>query len=125
MFSTTDYNVCSFSFKKSEKIVDKQEIDTYIYSEMETPKNKITILEKQYNYRFGGEFFDKLEKQENYFSRYTEKTSPEMFVTNIELMAIDKTDEKICFRLIDNPAVGKESDRNLATLTCVKQLTFS
>lgn len=122
MFDETNYNVCSFAFSRAP--VDKKRIiPTFIYSnDNNSIENRIFVLESKYNYRLGGEFFDSLNQVNNIFSRLTliKRENP----THINIICIDKVNDPFHFYYDETPYYGKESDRNLATISCPIQLSI-
>ena len=62
VFKDTTYNIISFYYKKKTEQVDSMDIKLRIF-----PQNikKIFKLERKYNWQIGGEFLDKIKKQEN------------------------------------------------------------
>ena len=115
MFDSTDYNVCSFFFKKKEKVSESMYINTYTYENKKIIENFNLSLNKKYNYRIGGEYFYKLSKIKPLFSRVTEikRENP----THINVVCIDKTNEPLHFYYSETPYYGKLTDRNIATLS--------
>ena len=121
MFDNTDYNVCSFFFKKKTTISQSMEIDTYTYENKELIENFKIILNKKYNYRIGGEYFYNLSKVKSLFSRITEDKREHP--THINIVCIDKTNEPLHFYYSEQPYYGKSTDRNIATLSFNGELT--
>lgn len=115
MFDNTDYNVCSFFFRKKTAISQSMEIDTYTYENKELIENFKIILNKKYNYRIGGEYFYNLSKVKSLFSRVTEDKREHP--THINVVCIDKTNEPLHFYYSERPYYGKSTDRNVATLS--------
>lgn len=115
MFDETTYNVCSFAFKRKEKESDKQNLSTFIYKNKKIKEQKLFSIEKKYDYRIGGEFFDKLKNVKNVFSRITIESSENP--THINIVCIDKSNSPLHFYYSNEPYYGKQCDRNLATLS--------
>lgn len=115
VFEKTAYNVCSFAFRKYLNN-GNQRIPFIIYNNKDETKENEMILKKEYNYRFGGEFFDELAKVKNVFSRITESNNKKP--TKINIVCIDKKNEPLHFYYSESPYYGKDSDRNIATLSC-------
>lgn len=115
MFDNTDYNVCSFFFVRKNTNKKIAEINTYIYDDDKEIENFQLVLEEKYSYRVGGEYFDMLSKTKALFSRITEtkKDNP----THINIVCIDKVNEPLHFYYSQEPYYGKQSDRNVATLS--------
>lgn len=115
VFEKTAYNVCSFAFRKhlGNNI---QRIPFVIYNSEDKTEETEMILKKEYNYRFGGDFFSKLAGVKNVFSRITENNSKNP--TKINIVCIDKKNEPLHFYYSEKPYYGKDSDRNIATLSC-------
>ncbi len=90
MFDNTDYNVCSFAFKKHQGFLKEQTIPTFIYSNKVLIKERTFDIKKENNYRFGGTFFSDIKKVKNIFSRVTEEKPSN--ATHISVRCIDKTD---------------------------------
>ncbi len=118
VFETTTYSVCSFVFKKQSNT--KQKIHTTIYPNEE---NVVIELDKKYNYRLAGEFYNNLESVNLKFGRLTEKLNSKENITHIKLYAIDTRKDLIHVEYDEIPFYGKESDRTYATLTCKIPLT--
>ena len=118
MFDTTTYSVCSFFFHKEKN--DKQNV---VFSSNEI---NITVpLEKEFNYSFGGDLINKINLQENYFSRIIENRIKQgHFATNIFLTTLDTRSSKINVKLLPDGEFfsGKISDRIYASLTCSIEL---
>lgn len=114
MFDNTSYNVCSFAFERSKE-TSYQEIPLVIYGD-EIKTQKI-ILEEQYDYRLGGEIFEALSQKKILFSRITQNN--EKTPIKINVMCIDKKNEPLHFYYSDTPYYGKDSDRNIATLSYI------
>lgn len=122
MFDNTNYNVCSFAFiKKEQKNHLTQNILTFIYSDNKIKDNIILTFNKEYNYRLGGEFFNKIKKVKNIFSRIT--VAKPQNPTHITVVCIDKTEEPLHFEFTEKPYYGKDSDRNIATLSTTTELS--
>ena len=119
MFSNTDYNVCSFYFE-SAAAGSENIIPVYIYQNGTVITQGDIGLAQEYSYRLGGEFFFKLKKQKALFSRITEKNRDNP--THINIICIDKVGEPLHFYYSDEVYYGKESDRNLATLSSTLEL---
>lgn len=112
MFDNTSYNVCSFAFERNKEN-SYQEIPLVIYgNEIKTQK---IILEEKYNYRLGGEIFEKLSQVKTVFSRITQNNKK--IPTKINIVCIDKQNTPLHFYYSDTPYYGKDSDRNVATLS--------
>ncbi len=63
VFADTTYNVISFDFRKKSDKSDKHEILATIFP----TKEKIRfILERKFNWQFGGDFINKIKNTENY-----------------------------------------------------------
>ncbi|TSC93748.1 MAG: Uncharacterized protein CEN91_126 [Candidatus Berkelbacteria bacterium Licking1014_85] len=62
VFNDTTYNVISFYFEKRRNVFDKNIIEATIYPENKKIK---LILEKKYNWQFGGEFVKQIKKTKN------------------------------------------------------------
>ena len=115
MFDNTDYNVCSFFFKRKTSDSTSVSIDTHIYEEKKEIENFVFTLNKEYSYRIGGEFFNDISAVKPIFSRVTEtkRDNP----THINIVCIDKTNEPLHFYYDETPYYGKQTDRNIATLS--------
>jgi len=115
MFDNTDYNVCSFFFKRKMNDSTSVNIDTHIYEEKKEIENFVFTLNKEYSYRIGGEFFNDISAVKPIFSRITEtkRDNP----THINIVCIDKTNELLHFYYDETPYYGKQTDRNIATLS--------
>ncbi len=62
VFEDTSYNVISFYFKKKKKDVDFNKIEATIFPQ----EKKISfIIEKRYNWQFGGEFISRIKESRN------------------------------------------------------------
>ncbi len=72
VFEDTTYNVISFYFKKREDDSSENKIFATIFPD---GKKVELILEKQYNWQFGGEFVNRVKKTKNYLGifRLTEE----------------------------------------------------
>lgn len=121
MFENTDYNVCSFVFGRINHQNSNKNIPTFIYKNKNLLKETTFSLLKEYDYRLGGEFFWKIKQNKNVFSRIT-LDKPDN-ATNISVVCIDKTNEPLHFYYSEEPFYGKESDRNVATLSYKGELT--
>lgn len=121
MFDNTDYNVCSFVFKRKDNDCDKEHINTFIYKDQKENNNFSLELNKKYNYRIGGDFFYSIKKNKNLFNRIT--ISKPNNPTHINIVCIDKTQEPLHFYYQEEPYYGKDSDRNIATLSFNGELT--
>lgn len=119
VFDTTTYSVCSFSFVKEDNT--EQTLDSKIVS-LDEEKNVRYIISEKYGYRLGGEFFYELEKTESIFSRLTEKTTPDYFITDMKLIAIDTRKVPIHIELDSNFFVGKPTDRTKLTFTSKEKI---
>ena len=115
MFDNTDYNVCSFFFKKKEQKSSNITIKTYLYENKQLIEDFDIFLEEKYGYRIGGEYFYNLSKTKILFSRVTEQKKNNF--THINIVCIDKTNEPLHFYYSDTPYYGKATDRNIATLS--------
>ena len=69
----------------------------------------------------GGDFFYKLKEQKPLFGRITEKKRDNP--THINIICIDKVNDPLHFYYSDEYYYGKESDRNLATLSSEIELS--
>lgn len=67
VFDDTTYNVVSFYFKKREKSLDINKISATIFPNKE---NVNLILEKRFNWQFGGDFINRVNKTKNYLGIY-------------------------------------------------------
>ena len=121
MFDNTDYNVCSFFFEQKKCDEDNLEIDVHTYENKKEVECFTLNLKEKYNYRVGGEFFDTLKNTKAIFSRITEEKRQNS--THINIVCIDKTDEPLHFYYAENPYYGKQTDRNIATLSFEGSLT--
>jgi hypothetical protein len=119
MFEKTNYNVCSFVFKRRENN-NSNLIKTFLYGDNEI-KETMLSLEELYDYRIGGDFFYELNQTEPIFSRVIENNKSQ--ATNINVMCIDKRNEKINFYYSTNTIIGKQTDRNLATIAYKEKLS--
>ena len=121
MFDNTDYNVCSFFFKRKVNDNTSVSIDTHIYENKKEIENFIFTLHKEYSYRIGGEFFNDISIVKPIFSRITEtkRDNP----THINIVCIDKTNEPLHFYYDETLYYGKQTDRNIATLSFNGELT--
>jgi len=63
VFEDTTYNVVSFYFKRKKDNFSENKISAIIFPEM---KKVELVLEKQYNWQFGGEFINRVKKTRNY-----------------------------------------------------------
>jgi len=62
VFADTTYNVVSFYFRKKKNFQDKNEINAIIFPE----NKKISfIIERQYNWQFGGDFINRIKATKN------------------------------------------------------------
>ena len=115
MFDNTDYNVCSFFFKRKVNDNNSVSIDINFYENKKEIENFIFTLHKEYSYRIGGEFFNDISIVKPIFSRITEtkRDNP----THINVVCIDKTNEPLHFYYDETPYYGKQTDRNIATLS--------
>lgn len=112
VFDSTSYNVCSFYFEQGET------------SKVTFHSNNSSIqliLYKEFDYRLGGEFYNKFKNIKPTFSRLTSKQD-DYFPTNIFLTALDTRTEKINLS-IKPQYVGKSTDRIRATLTSKYKLS--
>ena len=121
MFDNTDYNVCSFFFKRKTNDNTSINIDAHIYEEKKEVENFTFNLNKEYSYRIGGEFFNDLSAVKSVFSRITETKRDNS--THINIVCIDKTNEPLHFYYDETPYYGKQTDRNIATLSFNGELT--
>ena len=112
-FENTNYNVCSFAFRKQHN--DGELVKTFIYKDKQIVNETVICLLQQYDYRLGGEFFYRLKQVKTPFSRLTLEKPDNP--TNINIVCIDKTNEPLHFYYSEEPYYGKQSDRNLATLS--------
>lgn len=112
MFDNTDYNVCSFFFERGT--LKNISIPTYIY-ENSAITNTVINLKQEFDYRLGGDFFNLLKSNKPLFSRIT--INKPQNATNISVVCIDKTNEPLHFYYTEEPYFGKDSDRNIATLS--------
>ena len=121
MFDNTDYNVCSFFFEKKKEVCPSININTYTYEKKEILENFNITLDERYNYRIGGDYFYNLSNTKSLFARLTEdkRDNP----THISVVCIDKTNEPLHFYYSEEPYYGKQTDRNIATLSFNGKLT--
>lgn len=106
VFADTTYNVISFYYKKRNRHCDKIVINATIYPEN---KNIQLIIERQYNWQFGGDFINRIKGIKNYLGVYrlTEEYvqsgeyQVEMAFQNIKDRRIFKVSNKIK-NLLDN-----------------------
>ena len=118
VFDSTTYNVCSFAFIKENNI--KQDVPVFVYKNNQLEKNAVFSIQEDSNYRIGGYFFKELKEVKNIFSRITvnNRENP----TNIFITCVDKIGEPLHFSF-EEPYYGKQSDRNIATLSTSISLT--
>ena len=118
VFESTTYSVCSFAFKRN--VNTHQTIPVNI-----KPENSEVIIEldKKYNYRLAGEFYDTLDKVQIKFGRLAQIKNSNEFITHIKLYAIDTRSDLIRVEYDEKPYYGKETDRTYATLTSKMPLT--
>ena len=120
MFDYTKYNTCSFNFFKDENGTNT--VDTLIFQKRDIVLHLEINLRKKYNYRLFGEFYAGIQKRNISIDRFTNKNqSP----SNISIKCIDGITEqsKIKAEYINNPTIGKQSDRTSAVIVMDKVLT--
>lgn len=118
VFITTTYSVCAFSFIK--KNTNQQILKAHILPD---DINDTFILDQKYDYRLAGEIFNQIEETESIFSRLTQDTPSNEFITNMKLYAIDTRQEHIHIITGEKPFVGKKTDRTYLTFTSKISLT--
>lgn len=116
VFSTTTYSVCSFAFARTKEAEKRPTQDFPVNLFPKEDKKNIQIYQK-YGYRFGGEYFARLEEIPILFSRLTKDTQNK-YITNIKLYAIDSKKNHIRAEYDTTPFVGKNTDRTFATFVC-------
>ena len=114
VFETTTYSVCAFTFVKEEN--ECQDLIGENISLGNREKVQYTIS-KKYDYRLGGEFFQKINETKTIFDRLTEKTPSSYFITNMNLIAMDTRKVPIHIELDSNHFMGKPTDRTKLTFT--------
>lgn len=119
VFETTTYSVCSFAFRRTQGLKEKQVFPINIKPKEE--QVKITLY-SQYDFRLAGEYFDKVQSVKVHFGRLIGSTSND-YITNIRLYGLDTREERIRVEYDKKHYEGKNSDRIYATLTCKETLT--
>ncbi|MFH1967794.1 MAG: hypothetical protein ABIJ84_00215 [bacterium] len=114
VFDDTTYNVISFYFKKKNERGDKNEIPAIIFPSKENVK---FILERRFDWQFGGDFISKIKNTKNYLGifRLTEDylQSGEYKVE----MALQNIKDKKVFQL--NEKIKKAIEKNILFLRAI------
>lgn len=123
IFDTTTYSVCAFAFIKKD-IGDNETIQTINFNIF--PDNISTTLEinKQYDYRLGGEILN-IDTKINIFNRLVQnKDIGTNTITHIYLAGLDTRTERFNLSFKEEPYYGKSTDRVYATLISSVPLTI-
>lgn len=120
VFTTTTYSVCSFAFKKKNKINKMPQ--TFSVNVFPMKQQNLITIYSDYDYRLAGEFYHSLSSTKNIFGRLVGQTSSD-YITNIKLYALDTRTERIRVEFNPEHYIGKNTDRVYATFTCKYQLT--
>ena len=121
MFEYTAYNVCSFSFMRRIK---KDNLITFPVIIFPQKEEHIITLDKQCDWRIGGQYLKQIKNAPKLFTRLTkDNPNPKGYITNIKIICIDKTNEPLHFTF-DEPYYGLNTDRTIATLVSSIELSL-
>lgn len=119
IFESTTYSVCAFAFQKGG-VVKEQSLKCNIFPSGKQVSFKVS---ESSGFRFAGEYFKDIASQTSNFTRLMRDRSPEGFITNIKLYAIDTRQHKIRLKYEPELFYGISTDRSYATLVSKKELT--